>query len=316
MTTRRAFLQTSLAATGGLASPAIAASGSVGASARGGCGLAIGTYGLQAMPLEAAIRLVAEVGFDAIEITAFPGTTGAPAVLPSEDRRRLRTLLGDSGVRLCGLMADLHPKRLEADHKKQLAELYHLIKLGHELSPGQAPVVQTVLGGKDWNESRELFRDRVANWVQIAADLRGYVSIKPHRSHAMSLPAEATWIIEQLGSPERLGMVYDYSHYAFREPNLTIAETVAASLAHTNYVAVKDAVRENGTVRFALAGEGGEGDHAEIVSAFHDGGYRGDFCCEVSAQIWKAEGYEPVAATKRCFENMKTAFEQAGVARR
>ncbi len=311
MSTRRAFLQTSLASAGSLATLTVAQSG------RTGCGLALGTYGLQSMRLEDAIRLVAATGYNAIEITAIPGTTGAPSILTSGDRAKLRQLLADSGLRLCAIMADLQPKRLEADHKSQLAEVYHLIKLGQDLSPDATPVVQTVLGGKDWGESRDFFRDRIANWVQIAADLRGFLSIKPHRHQAMSLPSEASWLIEQLGSPERLGLVYDYSHCVFRNPEMTIDASVRESLPHVNYVAVKDALKEGQEVKFALAGETGSWDQATVISALYDGGYRGDFCCEVSSQIWKNNpAYDPINAAKKCFQNMQDAFARAGVARR
>lgn len=308
---RRHFLKTGLLAAAGGAVAATAAE-------RGGCGLAIGTYGLQSMALDEAIRLIAATGYNALEITALPGTTGAPAVLKSaDDRARIRDLIGESGLRLGGIMAGIEPQRDEAKHQEQLADLYYLIQLGHDLSPEKAPVIQTVLGGKIWDESRELFRDRIANWVQVAGDQRGFLSIKPHRSHAMSVPAEANWLIEQLGSPDRLGMTYDYSHYAFHEPLLTIEETVAASLPHTNYVAVKDAVLSDGAVRFALAGASKSWDHADVISALYDGGYRGEFCCEVSSQIWKSDPeYDPVKATKLCFENMVAAFDRAGVARR
>jgi sugar phosphate isomerase/epimerase len=90
---------------------------------------------------------------------------------------------------------------------------------------------------------------------------------------------------------------------------------VREAMPHLNYVAVKDAVKDGDQVRFALAGEGGAWDQAEVISALYDGGYRGDFCCEVSSQVWKNNpSYDPVAATKTCFENLKGAFERAGVA--
>lgn len=314
MKTRRSFLRSALAAGGSLSLPP---SLTFAQTPRTGCGLAIGTYGLQSMKLEEAIRLIAETGYNAVEISAMSGMSGDPSVLSSDDRARIRDLLGESGLRLCGLMADLHPQKLEADHQKQLVQLFHLIQLGHALSPDRPPVVQTVLGGKNWEESRELFRDRIADWVQVAADQRGILSIKPHRNHAMTRPSQAAWIIDQLGAPDRLGLVYDYSHYAFHEPELTIAASVAEAGARVNYVAVKDAVQADGKVTFALAGEGGTWDHADIISALYDSGYRGDFCCEVSSQIWKSDpAYEPLAATKRCFANIEAAFERAGVARK
>ncbi len=306
---RRNFCKAAILSSGG---------GLLAAAEKGGCGLAIGTYGLQSLPLAEAIQLIAKTGYNALEITALPDTTGAPSVIKSpEDRKQIRSVIEDSGLRLCALMAGLEPQQDEAKHKEQLADLYYLIELGHALSPEKAPIIQTILGGKNWSESRDLFRDRIADWVQVAADQRGQLSIKPHRSHAMTVPAEANWLMDQLGSPDRLGMVYDYSHYAFHEPPLSIEETVTASLPRVNYVAVKDAVKEDGKVRFALAGESDSWDHAEIISALYDGGYRGDFCCEVSAQIWKNNpAYDAVKATVQCYEKMDAAFHRAGVARR
>ncbi|MEX2577508.1 MAG: sugar phosphate isomerase/epimerase [Verrucomicrobiales bacterium] len=305
---RRTFLKTAaLVPTAGL----------LHAAKAGGCKLAIGTYGLQSLPLAEAIRVVAETGYDALEITAFEGTTGAPAALEDRGKRaEIRQTIEDGGLSLGGLMAGLQPQQDDDAHREQLEELKQLIELAHDLAPENPPLIQTVLGGKNWEESRDLFRDRLADWLQLAADRKGVLSIKPHRGHAMSLPAHANWLVEQLGAPDRLGTVYDYSHYAFREPPLSIAETVAAALPHTNYVAVKDAVQRDGKIVFALAGESRNWDHADIVRAFHEGGYRGDFCCEVSSQIWRNNpDYDPVASTQLCYRNMAAAFERANVPR-
>ncbi len=287
----------------------------VGQEIPGSCGLAIGTYGLQSLTLEEAIDLVAETGYDGIEITTFPGFTGDPEALDASRRRDLKQRLADQGLRLGALMADLHPSDDDARHAEQSEQLLRLIELAHDLAD-EPPLIQTVLGGKDWEKSKALFRDRLAGWLQICADQKGRLSIKPHRGHAMSKPEDAVWLFQQLGKPRRIRMVYDYSHYALREPALSIADTVATALPWTNYIAVKDAVEVEGKARFALAGEGKNWDHADIIRAFHEGGYRGDFCCEVSSQIWKGDpNYDAVAATKTCFENMAGAFERAGVER-
>jgi sugar phosphate isomerase/epimerase len=279
------------------------------------CGLAIGTYGLQTLSLEAAIDLVAGTGYNAIEITTFGGFTGDPQALDASKRRDLRKRASDQGLRICALMADLHPSVDDSKHAEQSEELMRLFALAHDLAE-TPPLVQTVLGGKSWEGEKNLFRDRLAGWMQIAADQRGTLSIKPHRGHAMSRPEDAIWLFEQLGKPKRVRMVYDFSHYALRQPAMTIADTVKVALPWTNYVAVKDAVEADGKVRFALAGESGNQDHAEIIRAFHAGGYGGDFCCEVSSQIWKSDPtYDAVAATKTCYQNMSAAFEKAGVAR-
>lgn len=308
MNDRRAFLKTAALA---------AAATPLHAAEAGSCKLAIGTYGLQSMPLADAVRLIAEVGYDALEITSFDGMTGSPeALAKKEARSEIREVIDDSGIPLGALMVNLQPRKGDAAHREQLDTLRALIQLAHDLSPDAPPILQTVLGGKGWEDSKNLFRDRVADWNQLAADQKIVISIKPHRSHAMGTPERAAWLIAQLGDPRRLRMVYDYSHYAFHEPPLSIAETVETALPITNYIAVKDAVEKDGKVVFALAGESGNWDHADIIRAFYEGGYRGEFCCEVSSQIWRNNpSYDPVAATKTCYENMSAAFERAGVPR-
>jgi len=307
MLSRRTWIKTGL-----MAAPVVG----LAKAEESGCGIAIGTYGLQSMPLAPAIDLIAKTGFNAFEITVFPGTTGdLTEFLKTEDQIvKVRDQIADSGLRLSALMADLRPEEDDAKHLEQLSELRTMIELARALAPEDPPLLQTILGGKDWERSKNLFRDRLADWNRILADQKGYLSIKPHRSHAMGVPEDAKWLLDQLGNPRRLRMVYDFSHYAFLAPEREIDETVAAALLITNYVAVKDAKIVDDKVRFDLVGEAGSWDHAEIIRAFYDGGYRGDFCCEVSSQIWKSDpGYDAEAATKTCFRNLKAAFDRAGV---
>lgn len=280
------------------------------------CGLGISTYGLQSMDLESAIKLVAETGYDCVEITAFEGFTGDPLLVSKERRAGIQKQMVDQKLRLCALMADLHPNVDKAVHAKQTDSLKRMAELGHNVAPAQPLLIQTVLAGKDWETSKMLFRDRLADWVKTADQMNFTLVIKPHRMQAMSRPEDAIWLFKQLGEPKQLRMIYDYSHFHHREPVMTIANTVAQSLPWTVYVASKDVLMKDGKAVFALTGEGGELDHAEIIKAFVAGGYTGDFCCEVSSQIWKAKGYDAVATTKTCYKNLATAFQRAGVVQR
>lgn len=304
---RRTFLGTSIGA-------AVAASQA--AQAPAACGLGISTYGLQSMELAAAIRVIAETGFDCVEITVMEGFTGDPLKVAKAQRPALRQVLKDQKLRVCALMADLHPSADDAVHAKQTEALRQMAELGHDLSPDSPLLIQTVFAGKDWEASKMLFRDRLADWVKVADEMKFTFCIKPHRMQAMSRPEDAIWLFKQLGEPPRLRMVYDYSHFHRRESEMTLADTVKTSLPWTAYVASKDAIVKDGKVVFALTGEGGEFDHSDIVKALVAGGYAGDFCCEVSSQIWKAKGYDAVAATKLCYKNLADAFKRAGVVQR
>jgi inosose dehydratase len=108
-------------------------------------------------------------------------------------------------------------------------------------------------------------------------------------------------------------MVYDYSHYAFRD--MPLEDTVRTALPYTAHIAVKDAVRDGDEVKFVLPGAGGTPDHATLLRLFYRGGYRGDVCCEVSSMVSREPGYDPVAAARTCYRNMARAFEEAHVPR-
>jgi sugar phosphate isomerase/epimerase len=210
---RRTFLKHSaLATTAVMTSPA--------AQAPVACGLGISTYGLQSLDLESAIKRVAATGYDCVEITAFEGFTGDPLLVSKERRAGIQKLLVDHKLRLCALMADLHPNADDAVHAKQKDSLKRMAEMGHDVAPKQPLLIQTVLAGKDWETSKMLFRDRLADWVKVAAEMKFTLVIKPHRMQAMSRPEDAIWLFKQLGEPKQLRMIYDYSHFHHREPRL------------------------------------------------------------------------------------------------
>jgi hypothetical protein len=80
------------------------------------------------------------------------------------------------------------------------------------------------------------------------------------------------------------------------------------------YVAVKDAVRTGDKVSFALPGSTAAADapdgvdHAAIRAALDAAGYAGDYCCEVSGQVSKQPGYDPLAAARACHRNLAAVF--------
>ncbi len=279
-----------------------------------GCTLSIGTYSLKGMSLADGIKLVSDIGYDGIEIATQPPYECEPTKLSAERRRQIVEQLDDAGLKLTALMEHLVPAEKQADHAEQLDRLRRVADLGRDLAPQHDRLIQTVLGGGGtWDDRKNLFRDRLADWIELGKQSKTVIAVKPHRGGAFSQPSEAVWLIEQLGSSPWLRMVYDYSHYAYRE--LPLDETVKTSLPFTAHIAVKDAVQSGSKVSFELPGVAGTIDYARLLKLFYDGGYRGDICCEVSAQVSSKAGYDPTAAAKTCYRNMNAAFERAGVPR-
>ena len=271
--------------------------------------MGFGTYGLPGYTLEEAIRVIADTGFDSVELASMPGYHGAPDEVSAEQRKQIRHLAAQKGVKIGALMGLPNP---DAEKQTENTEwVKQMLQLANDLATDDPPIIQSVLGGGKWPEKRNLFRDSLGPWVELAAAANVQMSIKPHRGQAMSLPEHAVWLIEQLDAKGKLSMVYDYSHYAFRD--LKLEDTVSAALPYTGYLVVKDAVQAGEKVNFLLPGESGEMPHAHILKMFHDGGYRGEVCCEVSSQVWKAEGYNPKVATETCRANLGKIYSAAGL---
>ena len=270
--------------------------------------LAIGNYGMKSLTTEEAIRAIAGIGYDGFELCAIPEWDSAPAKMGVERRKAVGSLLTETGLRLVAVMENLPPSADEKQHGLGMERLKAAITLGRDLVPDQKPLVQTVLGGGKWDEVKVMCRDRVGDWAKLAEEIDGTVCIKPHRFGAMSTPEQAAWLIQQLGDTPRIRIVYDYSHYAFRD--LTVAATIEQARGLIAYVAMKDAIQTGDKVTFALPGETEVFDQASIVRALKAKGYSGDFCCEVSSQISIQPDYDLIQTAKTCYRNMAPVFAE------
>ncbi|MEO2017372.1 MAG: sugar phosphate isomerase/epimerase [Fuerstiella sp.] len=275
--------------------------------------LGFSTYGMKSLTTEAAISHIARIGFDSVEITVWPDWNAAPTNMTAERRRTVRTQLVDSGLRLTSLMEHIVPSENDAQHAAHRTRLAGVFELAKDLCPSQRPLVQTVLGGGQWKQKRELLRDRVGDWLDIATERQTVLAIKPHRGGVMSRPEEAVWLIEQLGRSKYLRIVYDYSHYAYRD--MSMEDTVRTALPYLAHVAVKDAVKEGDRILFKLPGQAGTISYAKLLKSLFNGGYRGDISCEVSGMVWSKPGYDPVSAAEACYRSLSGAFTAANVPR-
>ena len=321
MQSRRRFLSQSALAVSATAISSLIPVGSIraeGASTELNMLLGFSTYGAKKLTTEATIKLIAATGYDSVEITVWPDWDAAPANMSRQRRNSLRKLLRDSGLKLTSLMEHVSPEQDESKHQASLERLKSVYQLANDLCPESPPVVQTVLGGGEWDKKKTLFVDRVGDWTTLGKTSGIVICVKPHRGGGMSRPSEAVWLIEQIGEARWLKMVYDFSHYAFRD--IPLQESINKSLPHIGHVAVKDAVQTTSKdgksrVEFRLPGEAGTIDFVTLLKTLQAGGYRGDISCEVSGMVWSKDGYDPVSAMKACYANMSKAFHDSGIRR-
>ena len=305
MQTRRKILQTGSLAIGTNSLPHFA-----NATSKEKCTLGFSTYGMRKLKTEQAIQVLSKIGFNAIEIAARSGWDADSSKMKEDRRTEIRNRLANSPLKLTSFMEHLAP----ADKKKQwhaIERLKMAADLAHDLGTSSVPLIQTTLGGGKFSSMKGLLLEHLAEWVELANENKVTIAIKPHRGGVVSKPTEAAWLFHQLKHPARLKMVYDYSHYIFRD--MKMEDTIQTALPHTVHIAVKDTAQENGRTVFKLPGETGNIDFVKLIKLFHNGGYRGDFNCEVSGMVSGKKGYDPFVAAKTCYENMSRAFKEAGL---
>jgi inosose dehydratase len=275
--------------------------------------LGYSTYGMKMLKTEQAFDEVRKIGYDAVELSIHPGWDADSAALTPARCQALRRQLDQLGLKLRSMIDNLPIDDKLAARTQRLERIKLAAKAAHALSPDHPPILQTVTGGGTFEQKKPVFLEELAAWLKLADSEDLTIAIKPHRGGAMSRPGEAVELIKALGEPQRLRMCYDYAHYDLRD--MPLEETIRTAMPWVAHVAVKDVVPDGDKTRFVLPGEGKRIDYPHMLKLFHELGYRGDVCVEISAQVSSKPDYDPIAAAKISYANMSAAFTAAGIER-
>ena len=272
--------------------------------------LGFSLYGMKTLKTAPALKQLAAIGYDSVELCLNKGWDAAPA--NSDDGRRKETarLLGELDLRLTALMENLKLNGPQTANHERLKQAAHL---GRDLSPASPPLIETIMGGGNWDDVKNEFRDKLGGWAEIATKLKTVVCVKPHRFGAVNRPEQATWLAEQINS-RWIRLAYDYSHFAHRD--ISLAASIKTMLPWTRFIHVKDTIIKEGRARFVLPGESSQINYQQLLRMVHATGYDGDINVEVSGQVWSQKGYDPISAAKKSYAHMAAAFKKSGVPRK
>jgi inosose dehydratase len=186
-------------------------------------------------------------------------------------------------------------------------------ELAHELVPRMPPVIETVLGGKpaEWDSMKEKMAIALQDWGRVAEEKKVVLAIKAHVSNSLHTPADALWLLEQVGS-KFVRLAFDYSHFQLQK--FSLENAMDTLLPHTVFIHVKDAEGDAAKFQFLLPAEK-ENRYAEYFKLLAEKKYRGDVVVEVSGQIHSRPGYDPIASARKCYEPLAAAMREAGVKR-
>lgn len=273
------------------------------------------TWGMQTVPAEDSIPMLAGLGFDSIELTIVPGWRDELDLLTPSRRRRIKELLAEHGLALPALAA--HRSLIATDpavHAENWRRLQGAIDLAVELaSDEQPPVIDTTVGGKpsEWDQIRDLMLERVGRLCDYGAERGVAIAVEPHVSSALDTPDKVLWVIRTLGR-ENLKITFDISH--FNVQGIPIEESVEKLVPVTAFTHIKDERGSAPDHEFLIPGEG-EFDYVRYLKAMDRAGYTGDICVEISLMVQRRPNFDPYKAAEQTYRVVSAAFERAGITR-
>lgn len=276
--------------------------------------IAYGTYAMPMIPLEEALQMIADIGYDGVELCISPKHNSMPEDLDSARRQQLKKALKELslGVPALFMLGHVLTEDKEA-HKKRLDLTIQVMQLARDLGIGESPVISTGIGGRTamWETHRELLVQLLEDYAKIASDEGFVLAVEAHANAMVDRTERAIWLMETVDNP-LIRMHSDIVHfYLAREP---ITETVRKLAPYTVHTHVTDARILEDRFELLLLGQG-DLDCVEYVKAMHEAGWTEFITVEVSTMVWSKEDYDVFEAASLSYKTLDNAFKEAGVPR-
>lgn len=278
--------------------------------------IAYGTYAMPVTPLEEALPILAEIGYEGVELCVGPQHIGStPAELTPERRKHLRGLLEQHKLGVPALMLTRRHV-LEADvakHQENIAFVLESVELAHDLGV-ERPVISLGIGGKSaqWEEVRNLIVDRMGDYARAAGENNFILAGEAHANAAVDRSDRALWVMQQVNHPN-VGLHFDIVHFYLAGEDE--AEAVRRMRPITVHTHIMDARRHSdGSFDLLLLGQG-HLDSAAYVRAMYEEGWNDFITLEVSMRLWSRDDYDPLEAARYSYQSLESAFRKANVPR-
>lgn len=276
--------------------------------------IAYGTYATPMLSLEDALNMIADTGYDGVEICISPKHNSMPEALDQAKRKQIKNILSERnlGVPSLFMLGSVLNEDQEV-HKQRLDLARQVVELSRDLGMGEQPVISVGIGGRSamWETHRDILVKLLADYAELAAEENFMLAIEAHARAMVDRTERAIWVIEAVDNP-LIRLHFDIVHfYLAGEP---ITETVHKLVPYTGHTHVTDAKILDDRFELLLLGQG-DLDCVEYVKAMNDAGWDDFITVEVSTMVWSKEDYDPYAAADLSYNTLDSAFKKAGVPR-
>jgi len=278
--------------------------------------IAYGTYATPAISLEEVIPILADTGYDGIEICHGPKHVGSmPNEITPERRQRIKELLAEHHLGVPALFPLGHIfAKDDAEHQSTVAWIRDCARLAQDLELPSPPVIAIGIGGKtdEYVDIRDTVVQQLQDYAKLAEEEDFVLAGEAHVNAAFDRSERIAWLFDSVGHP-RIRFHFDIVHLFLA--NETIEDAVRTLLPYTAHTHVTDAEKlPDGKFDLKLPGTG-DLDLVAYVRAMHECGWDDYITLEISTRVWSEPDFDQVEAAKSCYATLDGAFREAGVPR-
>ena len=260
------------------------------------------TYALKTLDPFAAVRLIAECGYGAIEICLSDDWPTSPDTFSEESQQQLGIFVQEMGLPSPVLFGNIDVCAAKEVRQKMIDLTKRKFDMGHRMKTDSGPVVITTTPGHSapsWRSGKEEIKEGFWNLAELAAENNVIIAVEAHAGTDFETPEKAVWLMEQTLHPN-LTLDLDISHFVVEGSEMEHSVDVTAPYA--SMIHIKDGSKKDGSVAFCLPGEGGIDVHDFFKSLQKNDLAHLPVFAEVSVQQSGHPEYKPEAVAKFCFK--------------
>ena len=267
------------------------------------------TYALRRLDPFEAVRMIKDVGYDALEVCAADGWPSSPIEFSEIQQRELAKLSQDLGFESPIMFALIDVCAPHADRMPMLELTKKKFDMVQRLHYDDSPILITTTPGHSappWESGKEQIRDAFMTLADMAAENDIIVAIEAHAGTDFETPEKAVWMMEQSQHPN-LKLDLDISHFVVEGAELV--HSVDLTAKHSAMVHIKDGEKIDGQIQFCLPGDGGI-DIPKFMTALRSNGLEQlPVFAEVSQMQSRETDYQPRAVAEFCYNALYNAHK-------
>jgi sugar phosphate isomerase/epimerase len=269
--------------------------------------LGYSTYALKMVDPFDALRLIKDVGYEALEVCAAEGWPSFPEVFGAAQQKDLGKLAQDLGFDSPLLFALIDVCAPHSDRMKMYEITKKKFEMAQHLQSSDGPILVTTTPGHSappWESGKEQIRDAFVTLADMASEFGVVIAIEAHAGTDFETPEKAVWIMEQTKHPN-LKLDLDISHFVVEGSELV--HSVDLTAQHSAMVHIKDGEKIDGQIQFCLPGDGGI-DIPQFMTALRANGLEElPVFAEVSQMQSREADYNPLAVAEFCYNALDSA---------